>query len=78
MCPNASENGQISPSTIVRAARGDSNCPNCTHALQGAPKTTNVQASSGAIWGIPAITSRDRTMLSMEKRPTKHFANVYK
>jgi len=52
--PNAGENGQISSSTTVRDARGDSNCPNCTYALQGAPKTTNVQDSSGVIWGILA------------------------
>jgi hypothetical protein len=30
------------------------NCPNCTSALQGSRKTTNIQASSRAIWGIPA------------------------
>jgi hypothetical protein len=51
--PNASENGQISP-TVVWDARGDGNCPNCSSALQGARKTTNIQASSGVIWGIPA------------------------
>jgi hypothetical protein len=51
--PNASENGQISPSIMVCDARGDSNCPNCAYALQGTRKTTNMQDSSGVIWGIP-------------------------
>ena len=51
--PNASENGQISPSTTVRAARGGGSCPNCAFALQGARKIENIQASSGVIWGIP-------------------------
>jgi hypothetical protein len=51
--PNASENGQISPSIMVWDARGDSNCPNCAYALQGTRKTTNMQDSSGVIWGIP-------------------------
>ncbi len=54
MRPNASENGQISPSTTVRAARGGGSCPNCAFALQGARKIENIQASSGVIWGIPA------------------------
>src|SRR5258705_7455748 len=34
--------------------RGGGNCPNCTSALRGSRKTTNIQASSRAIWGIPA------------------------
>jgi hypothetical protein len=54
VCPNASENGQISPSTTVRAARGDGSCPNCASALQGARETANIQAGSGVIWRIPA------------------------
>src|ERR1017187_9113996 len=36
--PNASENGQISPSTTVRAARGDGSRPNLTSILQEAGK----------------------------------------
>src|ERR1019366_5373697 len=38
VCPNASENGQISPPTTVRAARGDGSCPNLTSILQEAGK----------------------------------------
>src|ERR1035437_6166110 len=53
VCPNASENGQISPSITVRAARGDGSCPNCASALQGARETANIQAGSGVIWRIP-------------------------
>jgi hypothetical protein len=53
VCPNASENGQISPPTTVRAARGDGSCPNCASALQGVRETANIQARSGVIWRIP-------------------------
>ena len=53
VCPNASENGQISPPTTVRAARGDGSCPNCASALQGARETANIQARSRVIWRIP-------------------------
>jgi hypothetical protein len=50
---NASEKGQIGPSTTVWAARGDGSCPNCASALKEGGKTANIQASSGVIWGIP-------------------------
>ena len=53
VCPNASKNGQISPPTTVRAARGDGSCPNCASALQGAREIANIQAGSGVIWRIP-------------------------
>jgi hypothetical protein len=48
--PNASENGQISPSTTVRAARVDGSRPNLASDLQEAGKTivfTPVRESSG-------------------------------
>src|SRR5665213_3184277 len=51
--PNASENGQISPSTPIRDARGGGNCSNCAFALQAARQTTNIRDSSGVIRGIP-------------------------
>jgi hypothetical protein len=54
VCPNASENGQISPTTTVRAARGDGSCPNLASILPEGRKTANIQASSGVIRGIPA------------------------
>ena len=53
MCPNASENGQISPSTIVRAARGDGSRPNRASVLLEGRKNINTHPSSGAIWRIP-------------------------
>src|ERR1017187_3081855 len=49
---NASENSQISPSTIVRAAQGDSSISNLASALQEGRKNANIQASSGVIRGI--------------------------
>src|ERR1035441_10601177 len=51
--PNASENGQISPSTTVRAARGDGSCPNLASILPEGRKNANIHASSGIIRGIP-------------------------
>jgi hypothetical protein len=51
--PTASENGQISPSTTVRAARTDGSRPNLASVLQEGPKNTSIHASTGAIWGIP-------------------------
>jgi hypothetical protein len=53
VCPNASENGQISLSTTVWAARGDGSCPNCASALQEGGKTASIHGSSGVIWRIP-------------------------
>lgn len=52
--PNATENGQISPSTTVRAARGAGSRPQLASAFQGSRKSANIQTSSGVIWGIPA------------------------
>jgi SAM-dependent methyltransferase len=51
--PNARENGQISPSTTVWAARGDGSCPNCAFVLQEGGKTASIHGSSGVIWRIP-------------------------
>src|SRR5664279_6164484 len=47
VCPNASENGQISPPTTVRAARVDGSRPNLASVLQEGRKTANIQHSSG-------------------------------
>ena len=58
--PNASENGQIGPSTTVRAARGDGSCPNCASALQGARETASIHGSSGVIWRIPVTVGLAR------------------
>lgn len=45
--PNARENSQIKPSTIVRAR------PNLASVLQEGGKSANIHVRSGAIWGIP-------------------------
>ena len=51
--PNASENGQIGPRTIVRTARGDGSRPNLASVLQEGRKYTSIHASPGVIWRIP-------------------------
>ena len=56
--PNARENGQISPSTTVRAARGAGSRPHLVSFFQGSRKSANIHASSGVIWGIPAKRKR--------------------
>jgi hypothetical protein len=54
--PNASENGQISPSTTVRAARGDGSCPKLASILPEGRKTANICPNSGVIRRIPDKT----------------------
>ena len=49
----ASKNSQISPSTIVRAAQGDSSRPNLTSVLRDGRENANVHANLGVILGIP-------------------------
>ena len=44
---------QISPSTTVRAARGDGSRPHLASVLQEGRKSPNIQARLGTIWGIP-------------------------
>jgi sugar (pentulose or hexulose) kinase len=58
--PNASKNGQISPPTTVRAARGDGSYPNCASALQGARETASIHGSLGVIWRISVTIFRCR------------------
>src|SRR5260221_7259656 len=57
-CPRSAANDRQGRSpmdvTSYSGWRGGGNCPNCTSALRGSRKTTNIQASSRAIWGIPA------------------------
>jgi hypothetical protein len=59
--PKAKENGQISPSTTVRAARGDGSCPKLVSILPEGPKNTSIHASTGVIWGIPGELKKDIT-----------------
>ena len=51
--PNASENRQINPSTIVRAAQGDGSRPKLASVLQDGEKSANIQTGSAVIcWGM--------------------------
>lgn len=52
--PDARENSQISPSTIVRAARAAGSHPHLASVLLQGRKSANIHASSGVIRGIPA------------------------
>src|SRR5207249_3887146 len=51
--PNASENSQISPSTIARAARAAGSHPHLASVLQQGRKSANIRVSLGVIRGIP-------------------------
>src|SRR4029077_17969745 len=53
MRPDASENSQISPSTIARAARAAGSHPHLASVLLQGRKSVNIHASSGVIRGIP-------------------------
>src|SRR5438309_6276217 len=57
MRPDASENSQISPSTIVRAARAAGSPSNLASVLLQGRKSANIYASSGVIRGIPDKTA---------------------
>jgi len=50
--PNARVSGQISPSSAVRAARGDGNISDLASVLQEVRQNANTQASLKVIWGI--------------------------
>src|SRR5215813_3833185 len=53
MRPDASENSQISPSTIVRAARAAGSHPHLASVLQQGRKSANICVSLGVIRRIP-------------------------
>src|SRR5947208_15160698 len=53
MRPDASENSQISPSTIVWAARAAGSHPHLASVLLQGRKSANIHANSGVIRGIP-------------------------
>src|SRR5207244_6914641 len=55
--PVQGKNGQIRPSTTVRAARGAGSRPHLASALQERRKSANIHASSGGIRRIPAQTA---------------------
>jgi hypothetical protein len=50
--PNASEKGQIGPSTTVWAARVDGSCPKLASILPEGRKKTCIHTGSGVIWRI--------------------------
>jgi len=58
MRPDASENSQISPSTIVRAARAAGSHPHLASVLLQGRKSANIHASSGVIRGILVTMKR--------------------
>src|SRR5258708_26843073 len=68
MRPNAGENGQISPSTTIRAARGAGSRPHLASAFQGSRKSAAVHASSGVIWGIPGQSSMPAAIAFLRNR----------
>src|ERR1017187_8711656 len=53
LCPDASENGQISPSASVRGARDYGSRPRRQPVLPKRGKSEKIHAGSGFIWGIP-------------------------
>src|SRR5271169_85716 len=64
MRPDASENSQISPSTIVRAARAAGSHPHLASVLLQGRRSANIHASSGVIRGIadtgtPSLAASD-------------------
>src|SRR5260370_18023098 len=66
MRPDASENSQISPSTIVRAARAAGSHPHLASVLLQGRKSANIYASSGVIRGIPvSVTLAQPRMQSL-------------
>jgi hypothetical protein len=62
--PNASENGQISPSTTVRAVRGDGSCPKLASILPEGWKTANICPNLGVIRGIPVNVVPPRSIVT--------------
>src|SRR5216683_4482685 len=65
--PNAGEDGQISPPTTVRAARGAGRRRHFTSVFQGSWKSATVHTSSGVIGGNPAtVVYADRYHLPEE------------
>src|SRR6266446_4543994 len=69
MRPDASENSQISPSTIVRAARAAGSHPQLASVLLQGRKSANIHASSGVIRGIPVKSVLPFVDPAAEKAP---------
>jgi hypothetical protein len=75
MRPDASENSQISPSTIVRAARAAGSHPHLASVLLQGRKSANIHASSGVIWGMAGYTNfRGLEPAAASRLDPKHHA----
>ena len=70
--PNASENGQVSPMTTIRAALGDESCPNPASLLPEGRKTANIYPNSRVIRGI-----LDQFFIGLEIRTRGKSAGIY-
>jgi hypothetical protein len=68
MRPDASENSQISSSTIVRAARAAGSHPHLASVLQQGRKSANIRVSLGVIRGIPAHSTSPNCTLDFTSR----------
>jgi hypothetical protein len=64
--PNASENGQIGPSTTIRAARAGGSRPNLASILQEGRKNASIYQGLGVIWRIPVYMTNKEAVLLMK------------
>jgi hypothetical protein len=71
MRPDASENSQISPSTIVRAARTAGSHPRLASVLQQGWKSANIRPSLGVNRGIPVHWGKRNFLIVREKGSKK-------
>src|SRR5262249_6114924 len=78
MRPDASENSQISPSTIVWAARAARSHPHLASVLLQGRNSANIHASSGVIRGIPAyvISATEGVFTRPIAVPTKSVSRL--
>jgi hypothetical protein len=63
VCPNASENGQISPSASVRSARDCGSRPRRQAVLSERGKSAKIHPGLGFIWRIPVKDLEDRLQI---------------
>src|SRR5262245_7276484 len=77
MRADASENSQISPSTIVRAARTAGSHPRLASVLQQVCKSANIRSSLGVIRGIPVHWAKGQTeFLNRQGKGSKKPADL--
>ena len=74
--PNARENSQIRPSTIVRAARAAGSHPHLASVLLQGLKSTNIYASSGVIRGIPVDEIVAGTVTGVEQIAARERCSI--